>query len=32
MATRADFIGVPALTEDAESGAGSVVLGDLGAA
>jgi HAD superfamily hydrolase (TIGR01458 family) len=29
-ATRADFEGVPALDDDAESGAGSVVLGDLG--
>ena len=31
-ATRADFMGVPALAEDAESGAGSVVIGDLGTA
>jgi HAD superfamily hydrolase (TIGR01458 family) len=29
-ATRTDFQGVPALGDDAESGAGSVVLGDLG--
>jgi HAD superfamily hydrolase (TIGR01458 family) len=31
-ATRTDFEGVPALREGAESGANSVVLGDLGAA
>ena len=29
-ATKADFAGVPALAANAESGAGSVVLGDLG--
>jgi phospholysine phosphohistidine inorganic pyrophosphate phosphatase len=29
-ATRTDFAGVPALDDDAESGASSVVLGDLG--
>src|ERR1700716_3884999 len=32
QATRTDFMGVPALAEDAESGAASVVLGDLGTA
>jgi len=30
--TRADFEGVPELAEDAESGAGSVVIGDFGTA
>ena len=29
-ATRAEFTGIPLLAEDAESGAGAVVLGDLG--
>ena len=31
-ATRADFAGVPVLADDAESGVGSVVVGDLGTA